>query len=141
MNLEAPMINPEQLEELRHHYLKLVLGGDWDSPHALVAWDCAASVFQNKAFIAVMKAKENAAEIERLRALLNSRPGEPCPVGCGHAREREVLRKEVEFQSARAENLRTLLAEAIRYLKQGKAQFTPNTTNSLVDEFLKRVEL
>jgi len=30
------------------------------------------------------------------------------------------------------------LATALLYLKQGKAKFTPNTTNSFVDDFLQK---
>lgn len=36
--------------------------------------------------------------------------------------------------------LRTEYAEAVRIIKQGKAQFAPHTTNSDVDVFLARAE-
>lgn len=32
------------------------------------------------------------------------------------------------------------LSEAIRYLQMAKIQFAPTTTNSLVDDFIKRTE-
>jgi hypothetical protein len=35
--------------------------------------------------------------------------------------------------------LRAQLAEAVRYLRLGKAQFAPHTTNSDVDVFLARI--
>lgn len=40
--------------------------------------------------------------------------------------------------TAEVQRLEADLAEAIGYLRQGKAQFAPNTTNSLVDDFLAR---
>lgn len=36
--------------------------------------------------------------------------------------------------------LKEELATAVRYLREGKAQFTPTTTNSHVDEFIKKHE-
>lgn len=36
----------------------------------------------------------------------------------------------------RAEKAEARLAKAVQYLKEGKARFTPNTTNSFVDDFI-----
>ena len=58
-----------------------------------------------------------------------------------HMREIEEPKAEPEPAidwKARAEKAEKLLAEAVGYLRQGKQQFTPHTTNSLVDDFIKR---
>ena len=39
------------------------------------------------------------------------------------------------------DDLKSLLEEAVSYLRQGKAKFAPNTTNSHVDIFLARFAL
>ena len=52
----------------------------------------------------------------------------------------EVLEWEVMRLQAENHRLTKLLDEAVKYLKQGKAQFAPNTTNSLVDTFIDRCE-
>jgi len=36
------------------------------------------------------------------------------------------------------EKLREAFDQAVQYLKEGKAQFTPHTTNSFVDDFIKK---
>lgn len=41
---------------------------------------------------------------------------------------------------AEADGLRDTVQEACRYLREGKERWAPNTTNSHVDEFLKRHE-
>jgi hypothetical protein len=52
----------------------------------------------------------------------------------------DVLVKDLcdalEQEAAGRKYLEEKLNEAVDYLRQGKVQFTPNTTNSLVDGFL-----
>lgn len=45
----------------------------------------------------------------------------------------ELLLNEIKINE-------TKLAEAYQYLKEGKAKFSPNTTNSFVDDWLKWYE-
>ena len=40
----------------------------------------------------------------------------------------------------KVKQLESNLTKAVQYLKEGKRLYTPNTTNSLVDEFLKDME-
>ena len=47
--------------------------------------------------------------------------------------------KKVKLQ-AQLDAANAKVAEAVRYLREGKAKFTPHTTNSDVDCFLKRCE-
>jgi len=55
----------------------------------------------------------------------------------------KAIRRLAEMNLALAKKNRELkeqLKQAVQYLREGKAKFTPNTTNSFVDEFLKRHE-
>lgn len=45
-----------------------------------------------------------------------------------------------EQEEAKFELYKWLLEDAYKYLKAGKAQFAPNTTNSDVDHWLARYE-
>jgi len=44
-------------------------------------------------------------------------------------------------QQIEIQRLREMLDEAVKYLRQGKREFAPNTTNSLVDGFLQRFDV
>jgi hypothetical protein len=45
--------------------------------------------------------------------------------------------QRIDELESRLEETKGKLATAVKYLRQGKAQFRPHTTNSDVDEFLK----
>lgn len=64
--------------------------------------------------------------------------------GCKAAELCETVRiaggSTTEVLNALVQVLWDDLDTAVSYLRQGKAQFAPGTTNSLVDEFLKRME-
>lgn len=74
--------------------------------------------------------KEARAEIERQRAII--------------ARQRDMFNESSENEEIRlrAENerLRALIERCVSYAKQLKARHYPDTTNSLVDEWLKDAE-
>ncbi len=82
------------------------------------------------------------------------RVGIVCDSCASTAKERDEARAEVEqlkeaWESAElraddgwreVERLRKDLSEAVRYLRAAKKQFAPNTTNSLVDDFLAKID-
>lgn len=45
--------------------------------------------------------------------------------------------KRAQTAERKLEQAQRLLDKANQYLKEGKAKFTPNTTNSLVDDWLR----
>lgn len=47
---------------------------------------------------------------------------------------------EATKAESRVSELENELSTAVKYLKEGKKRFAPNTTNSHVDEFLKKYE-
>lgn len=51
----------------------------------------------------------------------------------GDCAEKAALHDEIEALEAK-------LAKAVQFLREGKAKFTPNTTNSFVDDFLADYE-
>jgi hypothetical protein len=61
--------------------------------------------------------------------------------GCNqHAQTVKNLFCRVTKAEAEVERLRSDLSEAVRYLREAKEKFTPNTTNSLVDDFLAKID-
>lgn len=56
------------------------------------------------------------------------------PIKDSEPGEFHVIEKSA-YDEARAD-----LKTAVKFLREGKARFTPNTTNSLVDDFLERMK-
>jgi len=52
--------------------------------------------------------------------------------------DKAMYHSQVQELKIRVERLGTKLKEAVSLLEAGKAQFAPHTTNSDVDEFLKK---
>jgi len=62
---------------------------------------------------------------------------------CGHEYETTcmaTLSKHLDSMAAERDALRAKLAKAVQYLKEGKARFSPHTTNSFVDDFIAENE-
>jgi len=57
-------------------------------------------------------------------------------LGPGFPGDGAVLTLAQDLHEARLE-----LQKAVKYLKEGKAKFAPNTTNSFVDEFIAKHEI
>lgn len=53
---------------------------------------------------------------------------------------KKLFQKVIEPKLEELVRTKANLTKAIQYLKEGKRLYTPNTTNSLVDEFLKDME-
>lgn len=52
--------------------------------------------------------------------------------------ERRMLNKEYAALQEENKRLREALEKAVAYLEEGKRKFTPHTTNSFVDDFIKQ---
>lgn len=68
---------------------------------------------------------------------LNSLPADISEVEWVSAAQYDEEVTELKKENTR---LKAKLSEAVQYLREGKAKFAPEVTNSLVDDFLKSYE-
>jgi hypothetical protein len=60
--------------------------------------------------------------------------------GCSYNRLVEWSRPAWDYQQSKITELEAGIAEAVQYLREGKAKFAPHTDNSLVDRFIEKWE-
>lgn len=57
---------------------------------------------------------------------------------CPHEGEVALLEQEIKQLTAEKILLQHVVNQAVEIIREGKRKFAPNTTNSLVDDFLER---